>query len=182
MGFNINKLYGDFLNGEKSAENKLLNHLTVSFRLFTKHKIWDEHDSEEIVQDALMTIIGKSRDIEFETSFAVWAYRVLQNKILNYISTKQTRKRLTEQYGSYDNTSSYQCPDIELKIRLRECFNKISNINSDHARILNLKYQGYSTEEICQTMKITPNNMYVKLSRARAALEICLKEGDNKNE
>jgi len=178
VGFNLNKLYNDFINGEKDAEGKLLHHLTVSFRLFAKHKIWNEHDSEEIVQDALMIIIGKCKDIKFETSFAVWAYRVLQNKILNHISTRQTRKRLTDQYGSYDNSLSYHCPDIELKIRLKECFNKISKINSDHARILNLKYQGFTSDEICRTMKITKNNMYVKLSRARTALEICLKEGD----
>ncbi|MCP4704969.1 MAG: sigma-70 family RNA polymerase sigma factor [candidate division Zixibacteria bacterium] len=180
--FNINILYADFLNGDKTAENKLLSHLTVSFRLFTKHKIWDEHDSEEIVQDALMTIIDKCRKIEFEASFAVWAYRVLNNKIMNYVTTKQTRKRLTEQHGSFNNRPSYQCHNVELKIRLKECFNKINKINSDHARILNLKYQGYSTDEICKILKITRNNMYVKLSRARTALEICLKKGDNDNE
>jgi DNA-directed RNA polymerase specialized sigma24 family protein len=47
-----------------------------------------------------------------------------------------------------------------------------------HARILVMKYQGYRTAEICERMSITPNNLYVTLSRARAMLKACLeKEG-----
>ncbi len=180
--FSIDKLYKDFLNGDKFAEKELLEHLTVSFRLFAKHKIWDKHDSEEIVQDALMTIIDKCRDIEFETSFTVWAYHVLRNKLMNYMVTKNTRKRLLEQHGPREDKPDYQCPNPDIRTRLIDCFKKIGRGNIQHARILNLKYQGYTTEEICKMMKITRNNMYVILSRARTALEICLKKGDSGDE
>lgn len=180
--FNINRLFQGFRNGDKTAEKELLGHLTVSFRIFAKQRIRDEYDSEDVVQETLVTIMEKSRDIEIETSFAAWAYKILQNKIMNYVSSKQNRKRLSENPGAEFKNTGTPHRDVELSLRLRECFRKINKQNPHHARILNLKYQGFSVQEICRIMKITPNNMYVKLFRARAALEQCLKEGDSDNE
>lgn len=176
--FSIDILFKAYLAGDREAEKELFEHLTVSFRLFARHKIWDRHDAEDIVQDSLVTIINKCRDIKFETSFAVWAYQVLRYKLMNFVGTKITRKTLMErELGNTDRIDPYHF-DPELRTRLVDCFRNISKSNIQHARVLNLRYQGYTSDEICRIMNITRNNMYVILSRARAALELCLKKGD----
>jgi RNA polymerase sigma-70 factor (ECF subfamily) len=174
----INSLYGRAAEGDPAAEKELLEHLTVSFRLFAQHRIWDEHDAEEVVQDALVTITSKYRGIEFETSFSAWAYRVLNNKILDFVKKKQARRNLMDRLQDETGHDVTWQPDPELKARLIGCFRRLHEGNQRHARILNLHYQGYDTAEICRRLKITQNHLYVLLSRARAALEACLKRGD----
>ncbi|MCP4703685.1 MAG: hypothetical protein GY865_03665, partial [candidate division Zixibacteria bacterium] len=54
--------------------------------------------------------------------------------------------------------------------------------NRRHARILNLHFLGYTTEEICSRLEITKTNMYSLLSRARSMLELCLNKGSLRND
>jgi len=174
----INKLYTDACQGDKTAENRLFSHLTVSFRLFLQQRITNGSDVEEIVQDALMTLAGKYREIVIEKSFAAWAYKVLNNKFLDYLKSKRVRKNKQGPMPEGDVASGDWEVDPALKSALLDCLRKINGANRNHARILNLHYLGYSTTEICRRCELTPNYFYVTLSRARAMLEICLEKGD----
>jgi len=180
--FDLNDLYRAARSGDREAENRLMGHLTVSFRLFAQHRIWNVEDAEEVVQEALVTILSKYKGLEIETSFAGWSYRVLQNKILDFVKKKSARRRLDEANAISLAEDAYVCPDPRLKVRLIECFRKINQTNSRHARVLNLHYQGYPVTEVCRRLGVTENNLYVLLSRARRALELCLKKGGTADE
>jgi len=66
-------------------------------------------------------------------------------------------------------------PNPNLRIKLLSCLSKITGANRRHARILNLSYQGFLADEICEKMSLTKNSFYIVLHRARKALELCLK-------
>jgi DNA-directed RNA polymerase specialized sigma24 family protein len=68
-------------------------------------------------------------------------------------------------------------PDPRFERQLLECLRKVGRHNNNFARALNLNYQGYSTEEICDRLKLTKVNFYSILSRARSMLDLCLKKG-----
>jgi len=172
--FDLNGLFQAARAGDRAAENTLMQHLTVSFRLFTQHRLWSAPDTEEVVQEALLTIATKYRGLEIESSFAGWAYRVLQHKILDFVKKRSTRRRLDEQWNRDGQERASVTPDPELRSRLIDCFRRLARRNSRHARILNLHYQGFASSEICHKLGITENNLYVLLSRARRALELCL--------
>lgn len=171
---NINELYAIVRNGEKSAEKKLFDKLSERFQLILQQKIRNITDAEDILQSTLIIIARKYLDIAFEKSFSSWAYKVLENNILNYYRTKGRYRNkfeeLTEQTGS-----AVIMPDAELKQRLLNCLKKINEMNIKHARILNFSYQGYDMEQICQKLKLTRNGAYILLSRARAKLKTCMK-------
>lgn len=171
---NIDELYRRVVRGDKPTEERLFQALLVSFRVIVQRRVWDKLDGEEIVQDALMTIFKKSKEIHIESSFGGWAYKVLNNKILDYVKLKQVRNRKMDEYIKAKGTSVTPAPNPILQTRIKECFGKIHKSHRQHARILNLHFQGYSTDEICRILKITRNNLYVSLSRARAMLEACL--------
>jgi len=180
---NINALYNRLIKDPESRyirEKELFNQLTVSFRIFAQQRIWNSQDSEEIVQDALMTIASKYRDIEFETSFAAWAYRVLNFKIADYFKARKIRENARYRLTKEARESVLLDLDPILKSRLLECLRKIGEVNSVHARVLNLHYQGYTTNEICDRLDINRGNLYVMLSRARVMLDKCLDKGDIK--
>ncbi len=179
-GLEINDLCSRAQAGDRQAEAILLKHLTVSFRLIAQQRIWNQHDAEEIVQETLTTIQAKYKNIEFETSFASWSYRVLSNKIFDHIKKKGAQKRLIEKMSDRSDMTRSKPSDPGLRRRLVKCFRELSKVNNRHARILNLHYQGYDTGQICSKLGITENNFYVLLSRARAALEKCLNKEEGK--
>jgi len=130
-----------------------------------------------VVQDALIVVLAKYREVTFETSFSGWAYQILNNKIMDYVKRKQTRRRLDEQRAA-EQSESNTSTDPQLRKRLIDCFRKLHGQNVRYARILNFSYQGYSTDEICQRLRIKDSNLYVLLMRARKALMACLGKGD----
>ncbi len=175
----INTLYGIALAGDRSAEDRLFNRLRERFGLFVQQRIGNKQDAEEIIQESLMVIAEKYKDIEIEVSFTAWAYRVLENKLLSYYRTKKGRAgKLVPMADDDNNPDRAPAPDPSFKRRLLDCLKKVNRANTRHARILNLHYQGYTIEDICGKFSITRNNVYIILSRARTMLKICLETGD----
>lgn len=179
---NINDLYAVARDGNQTGEEELFRALSARFRLFVRQRIWDELDSEEIVQDALMTICKEYKGIDFTTSFSAWAYKVLDNRILGYIQTKKRHEGRISPVSEAENlpATDRDNPKQELKQKLMKCMRKVASANLRYARVLNLHYQGFSTEEICDRTGLTRNNLYSVLSRARSMLEYCLDKGDIK--
>lgn len=173
----INSLENIARQGDHAAEEKLFQHLSESFQLFVRQKIWSKQDSEEIVQEALATIAQKHKSVGFETSFAAWAYRVLQNKINDYYRAKRRRESRFEYSLETGSSAGTWNPDPELKRRLLDCLKQVSLANIRHAEILHLHYIGYAIVDICETLGLTRNAAYILLSRARTMLKSCLEKG-----
>jgi len=57
---------------------------------------------------------------------------------------------------------------------LLRCLKDVLKVKRQYARALNLKYQGYSTEEICGRLGVKRGDLYVILNRGRAVLRECL--------
>jgi len=176
----LNELFREAVNGDVPSEEDLFRRLGVSFHVIAQHKIWDKSDAQEVVQIALITVAQKYRSLDADTSFAGWACKVLNNKVLDYIKSRKTAKGRAVEVQIDCSNVSVDDPDPILKSKLLECLKKIGRANKYHARILNLYYQGYTTKEICERLEFKPNNLYVRLSRARSLLELCLEKGDVK--
>ena len=175
---NINTLHSRAGNGDKTAENQLFEKLSESFRFFLKQKIMNRQDLEEVVQETMLTIADKYKTIEFKTSFSAWAYRVMENKLLNYYKIKyKSRDRVS---SSDEDASEGLVFDIDpvLKKTMLDCLRKINEVYKRHARVLNLHYQGFPVPEMCEKLKLTRNGIYILLSRARTLLKKCLEKGD----
>ena len=174
----INELQKLASGGDRSAEEELFRLLSARFRLFVRQKIWARSDGEEVVQEALKTVLEKHRQIDFETSFVAWAYRVLNNKVLTFSSTQGRREKKLEEMAVPESSRQLSEPGSDLEARLLACLRGLNKVNSRHARILNLHYQGYSVTEICTRLGLTRTNFYTILSRARNMLGACLEKGE----
>ena len=174
----INDLYSLARDGSPGSEDKLFHGLGESFHIFVQQRIWNREDCEEIVQETLAAIAAKYREINFEISFAAWAYKVLENKILHYYRTKRCRESKFTPGDDEQERAASPATNPDLKRRLLDCLRKISGVNRRHARILNFCYQGFSTDEVCERLGVSRNNVYILLSRARSMLKLCLNEGD----
>ena len=173
-------MHSDACKGDSRAVERLFEALTTRFRLFAHHKIRDKADAEEVVQEALMTVHVEYSKIAFKTSFSAWACKVLDNRILNYWRKSQREDQRLDKSkgGSPDDFDVRTVANPDLKRKLLGCLQKLCQRNLRYARILNLHYQGYQTDEICARLDVKPATLYSALSKARTMLETCIEKGD----
>jgi RNA polymerase sigma factor (sigma-70 family) len=174
---NINELQTLARHGDQSAGEQLFSLLAARFRLFARLRIKDRADAEDVVQEALKTILEKHCQVDFETSFQAWAYQVLNNKLMTHMATQTRRVNILNDLSEQQVSHVAPSPDSDLERRLLDCLQKLHRVNQRHARILNLHHQGYSVAEICDRLGLTRTNFYTLLSRARTMLETCLEKG-----
>lgn len=166
------------LEGDEKAEKELFQYLFVRFKAFAKRRIGDG-DAEDIAQEACLTVLQKYKTEKFTIGFEAWAYGVLKMKIGNHIQGLMVKqKRLVpESEADQNQMSSSPESDYDLKRKLIDCMRKIIKHNPPYARVLNLIYQGYTTNEISGKLKINQNHLYVMLNRGRGMLKSCLETG-----
>lgn len=178
MARNINELYHHAISGDNKSEVKLFASLTDRFRLFAHLRVWNPDDAGDLVQDALAVVAAEYRVVNIETSFAAWAHKVLENRLLGYIQ-KRGREKGRVAVGERDEyLTASRTPDLSLRMRLLDCLKKVGMANPRYARIINLHHLGYSRKEICGRLDMTLDQSYVVMSRARGMLRECLDKGD----
>jgi len=134
---------------------------------------------EDIVQEALVVVYDKYKQMEFENGILPYAYGVLDNIMRNdYKTGKRRNKILTDQvdrlfeiYGSYepaDKSLSYQ----ELVAEIRSALAKLSN---KEKAVIKPWLEGTPISEIYQHLNLRRNTVAVRLSRASKKLKQILK-------
>lgn len=171
-------MYKRLSGGDETAREQLFRELYVSFRILARHRIADWNDAEEVVQAAMVKVTNKLNQLTETERFSAWAHAILKHEVIDHYRTVQSRRGRELELEETTMPHRSEPDDGELKAKLKECLKKLNAIFGKHARILNLRYQGYSTSEICRRMQLTPNNLYVMLNRARAMLKNCLESGE----
>jgi RNA polymerase sigma factor (sigma-70 family) len=166
--------------GDKDAENEIFETLLVRFRLFAGQKIGDREAVEDIAQKACLTVLQKYKTQEFSVGFEVWAYGVLRMNIKGYYHQVIAERDRSAPGISIETVKAPEPENVDphIELMLLKCLEKVVRVNPRYARILNLVHLGFKSDEICQKMKITRNNFYVTLNRARSLLWTCLNQGE----
>jgi len=161
-------------SGDKAAERKIFERLLVRFTLIAKRRI-DGDDAQDIAQDACLTILEKYRTEAPADRFEAWAHGVLYNKIGNFYQHRNVRRTWHAGVRAYAPAIvSEPGLEHELRRKLLACIRKLVHGNRRYARALNLVFQGFRTDEICQKLAIQPGHLYVILNRGRRMLIDCL--------
>ena len=161
--------------GDKSAEQELFKYLLVRFSIIAKQRI-EGDDAEDIAQDACLTAIQKYKDEAPDEKFEPWAYNILRNKIGNYYQHRTVRRKIIVEHGLHGQGEQEQAVerDLDKARQLVDCLRKLIRVYKRYARVLNLVYLGYTTEEICMRLKLNRGNYYMILKRGRKLLSQCL--------
>ena len=64
----INELYKLACDNDLAAEKQIFLILNESFRLFIQKRVWNKQDSEEIVQEAMLTIAQKYKTADIKVN------------------------------------------------------------------------------------------------------------------
>lgn len=151
-----------------------------AFRTFLRRRIWDDALAEDLLQQSFIKAVEHQHSLQHEDSAVAWFYRVLRNALIDYYRSHGAEARrndafLQELTVSGDN----QVPPIdEVKNAACLCLHRLlPNLRSSYAELIRrIDLEGESPATVAEELKISQNNVTVRLHRARQALRASLEE------
>ncbi len=138
-------------------------------------------DAEEITQDVFVKVFQHSKDFKQEADIKTWIYRITINQSLDYIKSKQRKKRSfwSNIIGSKDSEinpslSDFNHPGLEMenKEALKELMRKIYQLpEQQKTAIILLKIEDLSQREVAQIMNLSEGAIESLFQRAKSTLK-----------
>ena len=179
--------------GDPEAFEALVRpHLGMLFRVIDRI-LGNEAESQDALQDALLTLHRELPGFQGASKFSTWAYRICVNQAL-MARRKRVRRRedaiedLMPRFGddghhmsedivldwSEDAEALVMVQQEELKSRVRAGLDRLSD---DQRAVFVLRdLEGWNTEEIAQHLGLTRELVRQRVHRARLALRALLPE------
>jgi RNA polymerase sigma factor (sigma-70 family) len=164
------------LQGNQAAYADLVKrHQRFVFTLamrFTKTR----EDAEEVAQDSFIKAYRSLQNFQGQSKFSTWLYSIVYTTAMTFlrkrrldtssIDDENNHLQIENQSGGFKNDLA------ENKSRSYYVNQAIEQLLPDDAMIITLFYKGeQSLEEIAFTLGMEPNNVKVKLFRARQRLK-----------
>ncbi|EIJ71365.1 sigma-70 family RNA polymerase sigma factor [Pasteurella bettyae] len=178
--------------------DKQISEIRSQMLKFAQLQLNDRISAEDMVQEALLSAVKNIDNFRHQAALKTWIFAILKNKIIDYLRQKDRFVNESELITD-ENTNSFfddnghwrneYSPtrwqeDIvyskEFWILFEICLTKLP---AKQARVFMMReYLDASSDEICQTINITQDNLYTLIYRARLQLQQCLskrlKEGE----
>jgi RNA polymerase sigma-70 factor (ECF subfamily) len=133
----------------------------------------NEHDAQEVTQDVYMKIYKKIKQYRLGTSFKSWIYRIAFNESINFV--KKRKKKYTTDYSEEIFEKCGVEAEVTTKNDKRQIQTRLDSflaqLSVDYkACILLREIEGFSYNQIADTLKININTVRTRLKRARMQL------------
>jgi RNA polymerase sigma-70 factor (ECF subfamily) len=172
--------------GDSSAMEQLLLRAQASAYRFSMMVCGRADDTEDVMQDALVSTYRHARDIRDPEAFRAWLYRTVRNACL-----LNRRKRVDEPShllsldapASADDGAPLDAPSrdrspeeaagaSERRKLLRRALLRLPGTQREIIVLRDL--EGLSTREVAHILRISEDNVKTRLHRARVALRAAL--------
>jgi RNA polymerase sigma-70 factor, ECF subfamily len=141
-------------------------------------------DAEEVVQDALLTVVRKIDTFRGESAFGSWFYRIVANAAYQKLRGRQSRQRelsLDEVLPYFDESGCHVSPMVDwsprtddpaLQVELRAALTSaIDDLPATYRAALILRdVEGRSTRQIAETLGLSLPAVKTRVHRARLYL------------
>lgn len=177
-----------------------LGALRTDMLRFARLQLRDAAAAEDAVQEALTAAIARLDQFENRSELKTWICAILKNKIIDLIrertrsGTNAQAEATDAERDSYEEGALFddhgrwqeECRpshwgDPEESFSRRQFWDVLEaclyRLPESRARVFMMReVLGFTTEEICVELAISPENCGVLLHRARMALRLCLEE------
>jgi RNA polymerase sigma-70 factor (ECF subfamily) len=143
-----------------------------------------EHDAEEVVQDALWTVVRKIDTFRGDSAFGTWFYRIVANAAYQTLRLRKGRRfdaslddvlPFLDEHGRpgepvADWSASVDDPAVQTELRV-VLTAAIDELPADYRAIIVLRdVEGLSHREISEVLGISVPNVKSRVHRARLVL------------
>jgi len=168
------------LRGQQNAYAILVErYQSYVFTLVLRY-VNDRGLAEEISQDVFVKAYRSLKDFKGTSKFSTWLYAIVHTTCISQLRKKKDAAILLEQdklTSVAANEHSHERAEQKLEQKSRKALLSaaIATLPEEDAQIITLIYLAEQTiEEVSSIMNITPNNVKVKLFRARQKLRTVL--------
>lgn len=142
------------------------------FLRFLVRRVGDRDTAEDVLQQFYLRAVGKGSELQKSESVVAWLYRVLRTTLVDHYRRETTRRRQESDYAQMEILSN-EGRDAELEGAICTCFEKLlPTLKTDYAEILQrVDLRGAPPREVARDLGLAPNNVRVRLHRARQAMK-----------
>jgi RNA polymerase sigma-70 factor (ECF subfamily) len=139
------------------------------FVRFIASKVGDDAAAEDLLQSALMRAMNSPPEADGEDAVIGWFMAVLKNAITDHYRRKAVSAKTAEENAA--NTP--EIADAELKGAVCGCVKGVvATLKPEFAEVLGaVELDEQEISAVAERLGITPNNVRVRLHRARTALK-----------
>jgi RNA polymerase sigma-70 factor (ECF subfamily) len=163
---------------------------------FALGRLRNKQEAENVVQETFLAALKGKDSFSGRSSERTWMIGILKHKIIDYFRKKYRETPVTDLQTDqeqmtidsfFDQTehplkypSDWEANPRELSsnhefwLVLEECMKKLPQATALAFSMREIDQM--KTEEICQTLNITPTNLWVMMHRARLQMRGCLEE------
>ena len=152
----------------------------AAFRAFLRRRVNDEALAEDLLQQSLVRAIEHHHSLTRHESVVPWFYRILRHAVIDAYRAQASEARkhdafLQELTVSEETTMT---PPDELKPTVCACLYKLlPAIRPNYAELLRrIDLEGESPHAVAKDLRLSQNNLTVRLHRARQALRAGLED------
>ncbi|MBX7149558.1 sigma-70 family RNA polymerase sigma factor [bacterium] len=146
------------------------------FLSFLSDRVGGVPIAEDLLQQSFKKMVDSPPDIREESNLIRWFYRVINNTLIDYYRAQGAEKRGLTNFKNELKGNTAKEEDSHLEEEVCACFvDLLATLRPEYAHLIRqADLSGRSVSELAQELKITENNLYVKLHRARQALRMSL--------
>jgi RNA polymerase sigma-70 factor, ECF subfamily len=149
--------------------------------------------AEDVVQDSLVKAYKAIGKFDGRSSLKTWLVRIVHNRAIDelrhgkrYVDLPDDDPEASyfDQKGRWAGDGPKSSPEdrLDAKRMVARVRTAMDQLPHSHREVLLLKeVHGFSTEDICKALDISPGNIRIRLHRARKALRALVIDGPSSN-
>jgi len=151
--------------------------------------------AEDLVQETFLAALGNVQQYQGRSQEGTWLFGILKHKIMDAFRKKA--RKLEDEVEDLEQTmdrvlfredgNSWRVPPAKWNLNPYQALERqefvailekcIEYLSKGVWQVYTLReIVGYSSQEVCDTLKIQPNNLWTRLHRARSSLRRCLEK------
>ena len=143
---------------------------------FAKARLHDPMLAEDVVHDVFEAVLSGRAAFAGRAALRSWLTAILKHKIVDLVRQRAGTDSL-DQDADEEGGFAVECPNArpdeltEQRERLAQTLERIENLPAGLRDVVQLRVlQDESTEQVCRTLAISEENLFVRLHRARKLL------------
>ena len=140
-------------------------------------------DAEDIMQESFLEAFRKINSYNGDGSFGGWLKRIVINKSLDFVKTRQSRMSLGQKIMELEaQQKEAENGSTDIDAQMEEVKTALEKLPENYRIILALfLLEGYDHQEIAQILNIPYGNVRTRYSRARQSLIKEIMQSRNNN-
>ena len=151
-----------------------------AFRAFLRKRLSDDAVVEDLLQQSLIKAVERHHSLQKRDSAVSWFYRILRHSVVDYYRLHAADNRKVD--GLFQEMVASEQDRVpaldEVRSSVCACLDSlIDEIRPAYADLIRrIDLQGEAPAAVARDLKLTTNNLTVRLHRARQALRASLEE------